>query len=244
LIKYIFTFLFVITFSAKAEDKLPELKVEKVTDGVYLHKSYSRVVGFGLVSSNGLVVINNKKALIIDTPWSNGDTEKLIKWIEGKHYKVVGSLSTHSHDDRTAGIEWLNRNAIPTYASQMTNEFLEKEGKAQAIKSFDSIEFELHDGAVQAFYPGKGHAADNIVVWLPKSKILFGGCMIRSLKSKSLGYTGEASIEDWPISTQKVIDKYPHVKLVVPGHGGIAGPEMLKHTQELAREGLAEVKPN
>ena len=84
------------------------------------------------------------------------------------------------------------------------------------------------------FYPGAGHTLDNVVVWLPKANILFGGCFIRSLDSKSLGYTGEADIGQWPSSVDALLAKYPDAKLVVPGHGAIGDLALLRHTKALA----------
>ena len=120
-------FALILIGNAFANDQMPELVIEKIQQDVYLHKSFSLVDGFGLVSSNGLVVIEDAKAFIVDTPWSDRDTENLAKWIKGKNYKLIGSISTHSHEDRTAGIKWLNARSIPTYASTLTNELLERD---------------------------------------------------------------------------------------------------------------------
>ena len=228
----IFTWLFII--DVYADEQLLNLEIIGIYQDVYLHKSYSRVDGFGLVSSNGLIVIKDKRAFLIDTPWSIGDTKKLISWIQEKGYVLVGSISTHSHEDRTAGINWLNSQSIPTYASRLTNDLLKKEGKELALNTIDKSEIELFGGNVEVFYPGGGHTIDNLVVWLPKPKILFGGCFVRSLESKSLGYTGEAAIDKWPDSVGNVLLKYPEAKIVVPGHGKLGDIRLLQHTKKLA----------
>ncbi|WP_063865148.1 MULTISPECIES: subclass B1 metallo-beta-lactamase TMB-2 [Acinetobacter] len=232
-------FLFLIIFIshfAFANEEIPGLEVEEIDNGVFLHKSYSRVEGWGLVSSNGLVVISGGKAFIIDTPWSESDTEKLVDWIRSKKYELAGSISTHSHEDKTAGIKWLNGKSITTYASALTNEILKREGKEQARSSFKGNEFSLMDGFLEVYYPGGGHTIDNLVVWIPSSKILYGGCFIRSLEPSGLGYTGEAKIDQWPQSARNTISKYPEAKIVVPGHGKIGDFELLKHTKVLAEK--------
>lgn len=214
--------------------KVPELVVKKLADNVYLHKSYSFMIDFGVVGGNGLVVVEDGEAFIVDTPWTDADTEKLVNWVTDKGYKLLGSVSTHSHDDRAAGLGWLNRQSIPTYATALTNSILEKEGKAQAQYALDNNEGTLADGVLEVFYPGGGHTVDNVVVWLPQSKILFGGCFVRSLKSKSLGYTGEAQLEQWQGSAEKLLNKYNKAITVVPGHGAYGGIELLRHTVKLA----------
>ncbi len=217
-----------------ADDEIPGLEIENIENGIYLHRSYSRVDGFGLVSSNGLVVTDGENAYMVDTPWSERDTEKLVNWIRENGFTLQGAISTHSHEDRAAGIAWLNAHDVPTHAFALTNEFLEQAGKAQASHSFESESILLGDGRVEAFYPGPGHTEDNIVVWLPGSQLLYGGCFVRSLDSGSLGYTGEANIGKWPGSVEKVLQRYPSARMVVPGHGKAGGLQLLNHTKELA----------
>ena len=217
-----------------AGKSLPEFEVEKISQGVYLHKSYQRVKGFGVVGSNGLVVIDGDNAFIIDTPWSDSDTEKLVSWVNKQGHVLAGSVSTHWHGDRTAGVKWLNAHSIPTYASKLTNEFLKKAGRELATNTFDQPEYRLAVANMEAFYPGAGHTMDNIVVWLPKSKILYGGCLIRSLEAKGLGYTGEASIDKWSDSVAKVLSRYPEAQIVIPGHGRFGDIRLLEHTKRLA----------
>ncbi|MCL4163588.1 UNVERIFIED_CONTAM: hypothetical protein GTU68_000136, partial [Idotea baltica] len=141
-----------------------------------------------------------QNAFIVDTPWSESDTEKLVSWIKSQGLEIIGSLSTHSHEDRTAGIEFLNAKSIPTYASNSTNFILRNQNKATATNSFSAERVSLADGSIEAFYPGPGHTVDNLVVWLPDYNILYGGCFVRSENSKGLGYTGEAFVDQWPDS--------------------------------------------
>ncbi|WP_163932745.1 DIM/SIM/IMP family subclass B1 metallo-beta-lactamase [Paraferrimonas sp. SM1919] len=233
---YYLLLIVLFSFLASANEEIPSLEINEISKGVFLHKSYSLVNGWGLVSSNGLVVVNNRKAFIVDTPWSEQDTEKLVNWIRSKNYSLLGSISTHSHEDRTAGIKWLNGQSIATYATELTNSILLKEGKEQARHSLKGNDVELANGLLEVFYPGGGHTIDNVVVWLPKSNILFGGCFVRSLESKGLGYTGEAHIDQWAISAENTISKYPKAKTVIPGHGEIGNIELLKHTKFLAEK--------
>ncbi len=227
---------FLFAHEKSADSKLPNLEITQIDEGAFLHKSYSQVEGWGLVSSNGLIVVDNNSAFVVDTPWSERDTAKLVNWIKAKNYTLLGSMSTHSHEDRTAGIKWLNNHSIPTYATKLTNELLIKENKTPAIHAMSGTEFSLANGLVEVFYPGGGHTIDNVVVWLPKSNILYGGCFVRSLKSGSLGYTGEAHIEQWPKSVTKVMARYPNAKIVVPGHGSKGDTMLLTHTKALATQ--------
>jgi hypothetical protein len=46
------------------------------------------------------------------------------------------------------------------------------------------------------FFPGAAHSADNVVVYFPKKRLLFGGCMI---KPKELGYLEMRMSKNGPI---------------------------------------------
>ena len=232
--------LFVSTNIAYANDRLPELKVKQLEDSVYLHRSFKRYGGFGLVASNGLVVLDAKAAYIIDTPSSAEDTEKLVNWIRDRGFSIKASISTHFHDDSTAGVEWLNSNSIPTYASKMTNELLKKVGEAQTNNSFREPIFWLVEDKIEVFYPGAGHTQDNVVVWMPKQRVLFGGCFV---KAKSLGNLSDAVIEAWPASAEKLISRYGSARLVVPGHGKVGDASLLQRTWELAYAAMKSNKP-
>lgn len=235
--------LILLLFSAftYSGEETPELKIVEISKGVYLHQSFHLTDVFGMVSANGLIVIDDNKAFIIDTPWSNQDTQKLVDWIVKNNYELVGSVSTHSHEDRTAGIKWLNSQSIPTYATELTNDLLKSKKRDLAKHTILDSEATLAGGLVEVFYPGGGHTIDNVVVWLPRSKILFGGCLVRSLESNGLGYTGEAYIEQWPSSVSNVLAKYSEAEVVVPGHGGIGGLALLEHTKLLAEQAAKKI---
>lgn len=231
--------LLVITNMCFAEDLLPDLKVKKIEDGIYLHTSFEKIAGWGLVDSNGLVVLDDKDAYIIDTPMSTEDTKALVKWIREQGFIVKGSISTHFHGDSTAGISYLNSVSIPTHASKVTNELIHKNGREQAKYSFDGTSYWLVKDKIEVFYPGAGHTRDNVVVWMPNNKILFGGCFV---KSKSLGYLGDAVLDSWPASAEKLISRYRNARLVVPGHGKVGDVSLLTETLNLALDGVASNK--
>lgn len=217
------------SISHQAADAKP-LNIQLIDTNVYMHTSYKKIQGYGLVDSNGLIVIENNLAYIIDTPWSEQDTQILLNWAKVQGVKVKASLSTHWHSDRTQGIKLLNRLGIPTYSSQMTADFLKKNNKPLPSNTFSGENFTLRENLIEAYYPGPGHAKDNIVVWLPKQKVLFGGCLVRALDWHSLGNLSDANVSQWAQSVANVITKYPKAKQVIPGHGNVADASILKHT--------------
>lgn len=151
---------------AFSSDDNASLTISPLVENVYLHTSYKGVEGYGLVGSNGLVVVDKDKAYIVDTPWLKDDTKELVKWITDKGYSIEGSISTHSHEDRTSGIGFLNSLSIATYTSQLTDQILKEKGADLAKHTFSGTEYSLAAGHIKVFYPGAGHTIDNLVVWL------------------------------------------------------------------------------
>ena len=89
------------------------------------------------------------------------------------------------------------------------------------------------------FYPGAGHSEDNIVVWLEKHKVLFGGCLIKSLEAKGMGNLSDANVNQWRQSITNITDAFLlNTAVVVPGHGKPGDIELLRHTDKLVSEHL------
>ena len=231
--RYLLLILITVATFTFAKENTTTLQIKQIDNGVFLHTSYMQTESYGLVGSNGLVVVDGHQAIIIDTPWSEDDTRELLSWANEKGFSVEASISTHFHEDRTAGIEVLNSESVSTYTSELTNELLIREGKPTATNVFSDSEFSLSEGFVEVFYPGAGHSRDNLVVWLPKNRILVGGCLVRSLDSKGLGNTGDADIYNWADSIKRVQTKYTQIETIVPGHGKVADKSALDHTINL-----------
>lgn len=210
------------------------LKIKQLSDNVYQHISYKEVKPWGLVAASGLVVVNGADAHLIDTPWTTDGTKELLAWIDAKELTVKSAIVTHFHDDASGDLPLLNELKIPTYATTLTNRLLKLDNKPVSTREISGNKFTLVDGVMEVFYPGAGHTKDNVVLWLPKEKILFGGCFVKSLGSKHLGYTGDAIIADWPSSVDKVLKRYPTIERVVPGHGKVGDVSLLTHTKKLA----------
>ena len=212
-----------------------EMEIVQISDNIYQHTSYN-LWKKKFTPSNGIVFIDQGNAYIIDTPWRKQDTQKLVQWIQQNGFKLQASLSTHFHDDRSSGIEFLNKIGVKSVASRLTNQLLKKENKALAKVAFKGDDYWLLKDKIQAYYPGAGHSMDNLVVWLAEQKILVGGCLIRSAASRGMGYTADGSINDWGQSVSNIQKKFEDIKLVVPGHGAIGDQSLLSHTIQLANK--------
>ncbi len=220
--------------------KLSEsVQIEKLSDGVWCHITYTNYPGLGRYPANGLIVAHDAGAILIDTGWTPEQTGKILDWIENDlHKKIACVVMTHSHNDRMGGITEVMRRHLLTVSSRRTALLAKAAGLSVPVKTFDE-KLDLQIGTeilVQLEYPGAGHTTDNIVAWLPRQKILFGGCLVKAAKDKSLGYTKDADLSEWPKTVAKVENEFRDTIIVIPGHGDIGGKDLLSHTVELLQK--------
>lgn len=181
-------------------------------------------------------MVTDEGVILIDTPWDKTQFRPLLDSIEKRHKKKVKlCLVTHFHDDRTAGLDYFRKMGIATYSSYSTKKLCAERGEPQAEFTFknDTV-FTLASHKFETYYPGTGHTSDNIVVWFPAEKILYGGCFVKSTENESLGYIADGDTVVWKSSVLKLMKKYPKPAYVVPGHfKGSKGSKALKHTYTL-----------
>jgi metallo-beta-lactamase class B len=212
-----------------------DIQIRALVPGVYLHQSFMNVPSWGRVGANGLVVISGNEALLIDTPWNDSLTSVLCRWLDDSlHVKVVKAIAGHFHSDCMGGLGYLNAHGVETIYGSKTLAICKKEGLPIAKTTFaDSLNLNFNGTPLFLYFPGGGHSVDNIVVWMPSVKVLFGGCLVKDLYTNNLGNAADADLAAWPNSIRRVIVRFPAAEIVVPGHGEPDGKDLLTHTLEL-----------
>ncbi len=200
------------------------------------------VPGFGRVPANGLIVIDGDHSVLVDTAWNDDQTAAILDWAKLTLKKPVKlAVFTHAHADKMGGVGIVRKRGIETYALALSNQLAIKRGFSPAENALELRENGPSQtlGPLTVFYPGAGHAEDNIVVNLKGSGILFGGCLIRPGDSDNLGNSADGNVRHWAAATEAVAARFPDSKIVVPSHGPPAGRELLDHTTALARAASA-----
>lgn len=214
---------------------LGELEVTRLAEGVWVHTAWQDTESWGRVNSNGLIVRGADGVVVIDTAWGAESSRELLTWIDRElGLPVTCLIVTHFHDDRLGGWEVFAECGVRVVASHRTLELAGVDPTA----AFDLYRLNPGEkreaGGVEIFFPGAAHAPDNVVVWLPESKVLAGGCAVRAGESRGLGNLSHASVPDWADSMRRVEQAYPDADWVLPGHGAVGGPELIGHTIALA----------
>jgi len=237
-------FFFLLHLTATAQSSHNKIQVSddieliKLSDNAYVHISRTEIGSFGMVASNGLILVDKDNAFLFDTPVTNEQTEKLVKWVsDSLNATITTFIPNHWHEDCMGGIDYIHSTGAKSYANQMTINIAKEKGLTFPLYGFsDSLNLKLNNIDVQCYYLGAGHALDNIVVWIPSEAILFPGCMSKDINSNWLGNVADGDVNEWPKTVNKVTEKFPEAEIVIPGHGDIGGMELLRHTVRLINE--------
>lgn len=211
-----------------------DLHVFRLAEDLWMHRSYFDL-GDQRLHANGVMLIGPDRITIIDSPWTPSAAYDLLDWLDSNYPgRPLRLVITHAHDDRMGGIEPFAERLVPVYSQQATARIAREQGWTAPNFVFDD-NLPLRSGkrAVELLFPGPAHASDNILVWFPEEKVLFGGCMVKSRHAGSLGYLGDADRQNWPLALQRALARYPDVQRVIPGHGLPGDTDLIEHTLEL-----------
>jgi len=205
--------------------------------------------------SNGLVLENGNESVLFDTAWDDRETNLILAWAADRLRKPVRrAVITHSHNDRLGGLGALRRAGIPSSALGTTVSRAASEGliaaasrltpgggASDAMPVLDSITglaaASRRDRAgFELFFPGVGHAPDNIVVYFPAQRVLFGGCLIKPDTATTVGNVADADVSAWPGTVARVAARYGDARTVIPGHGAVSGRAAFVVTESLITE--------
>ncbi|MBF4491437.1 subclass B1 metallo-beta-lactamase [Flavobacterium sp. JLP] len=232
---------FVLLSTSFGQSKNSPLQISHLTGDFYVYKTFHDYNGT-LISANAMYLVTDKGVVLFDAPWDRTQFQPLLDSIKAKHNKeVVMCFATHSHDDRAGGLDFYRQKRIKTYTIKLTDEILKKnnEKRAEFVIPNDTT-FTVGQYTFQVYYPGKGHAPDNIIVWFDKEKVLYGACFIKSADAKDLGYLADSDVKEWEKSIKKVQAKFKNPIYIIPGHEDWTNTESLHHTLKLVQEYLAK----
>ncbi len=210
-----------------------DVSIRRLAPGVWMHVTVVTVEKFGRVSTNGLIVEDGETSLLVDTGWDARQGALLLEWARDTLRRPVrAAVVTHFHADRLGGVPALVPHGIPVHGLEETARIattLGLPGPSETFTESQSV------GPLELFFPGAGHAKDNLVVWHRDSGVLFGGCFVKDGTATDLGNVEDADVGAWPASLGRTRQRFPETRVVIPGHGQPGGPELLGHTEALLR---------
>ena len=237
-----------------------DLYYSKVSDSIFMITHYFPYLG---ANSMFVLLPHNKGVLIDTPCEITGTMSLLNWISECFGSIRLTAIVTGFHQDNLGGDELLISQGIVVYGADLTKKLLEEDGDTlkkiiiasvrnnenkkylasyRALKLVppnktfpirQGLRLKIENEIFEVYFPGESHTRDNTVVYLHNHRLLFGGCMIKGMMYESPGYTAFANMDEWPLSVENVIKKFPDCKIVVPGHGDFGGTEILDHTLEI-----------
>jgi peptidoglycan/xylan/chitin deacetylase (PgdA/CDA1 family) len=219
------------------------VSLSRISDTLWLHTSTRELEGVGSFPSHGLYVEHEDGGLLIDTAWGEAATVELLEQIEQQvGQRPRAAIVTDFHDDRAGGVAQLKAAGIEVWSSPGIIDRLSAASMPAPAHAFEQeTPWSGTRGGVEffAWFPGAGHSPENLVVWLPDQRVLFGGCLLRPYESRGLGNLEDADLDAWGPTLRAVRERYGAAQMVVPSHGELGGPEIIDHSLALVEIGLA-----
>lgn len=235
--KLLFLFLgSIISLTAFCQQQYP-LKITPLSENLYVYVSYG-TFGEQRYPANAMYLVTKKGVILFDTPWGKQYDQALLDSIWIRHRKkVIMCISTHFHDDRTGGLKYYHAKGIKTYTTHLTDSLcmIHQNNRAEFLIPEDTT-FHVGGYTFQTYYPGPGHSMDNIVIWFPKQKVLYGGCLIKSVQDKDLGNLEDADVKAWGTSLYRLHQKFPDPRYVIVGHHDWKNKNSIRHTMRMVAQ--------
>ncbi len=220
-----------------------QLDIQQVNDSAYVYTTYQNFGGSPF-PSNSMYVLTSEGILMIDTPWDTTQLTPLLEHMQETHGILpVMSISTHFHNDRTGCVNRMGKLGIKTFASVQTQELCVKYGEQCPEYPMEvNQQHQIGDVGFEVIYLGGGHAPDNLLIWFPRWNLLYGGCFVKSFEAQSLGYIGDADINNWLKAAKKIRRKYKKAKTVITGHEAWNDLDSVDRTIELLKAHIRKSK--
>jgi phosphoglycerate dehydrogenase-like enzyme/glyoxylase-like metal-dependent hydrolase (beta-lactamase superfamily II) len=242
--------LFVFLSAAAAADDLPKMKfneVKEVAPGVFFRYSAisatDKDVVFG--GSNNVWVVFDDYVVVIDAnfPKEAGDVIEAVKKTTDKPIRYV--LDTHHHGDHAYGNAVFAKAGASVVAQANCAKWLRDKGAkefsdagkgpngrkdvAESTLKVPNVVFDdklvLDDGKqrVELLFLGHAHTPGDAVAYLPKHKIL---CTGDACVNGAFNFMGHSDSASWIRTLERM--QQLDVTMVCPGHGPVAGKDLLE----------------
>jgi glyoxylase-like metal-dependent hydrolase (beta-lactamase superfamily II) len=230
-----------IMVNTQADDTSGNLEVQKITDNVFALVGPLGDRSPENLSNNATygVVVTSEGVVLIDSGGTYKGARRInesIKSLTNVPVKFV--INTNSQDHRWLGNDYFRRHGAKIIAHQKTVEDqksrlneqlirltntvgepgLEGTQDAYADEVFDNKrDITLGDTTFQLFYAGHAHTPADIIVWLPKEKVMFTGDIVYT--ERMLSVRPYSNSQSW-ITAFETMEAF-NPEYIVPGHGHV-----------------------
>lgn len=218
---------------------VPVMQAKQVAPNIYYVEGLSELgssANQNFISNAGFVVTPDG-VVVIDALGSPELARRLIAQIRKVTPKPLNTvIVTHYHADHVYGLQVFKEAGARIVAHEASGEYLNSDTarlrlEASRQELFPWVDEKTHllppdepiNGAKKLMVGGvdfelipvgPSHTPDDLVIWLPKSKVLFAGDLVFRNR---IPFVGQADSRQW-IKSLNTLLKFP-AKVMVPGHG-------------------------
>jgi len=207
----------------------------RFTDDIYISEDYF------YAKENSLVYIGTSFVTVVGATWTPQTASLLAAEIAKVTPKPIKEVIDTNHDlDRAGGNAYFRSIGARIVSTKLTRDLLEKEGErsvalARQGSDYPNVgivlpdtvyegDFTLQDGDIRGFYLGPSHKSDDIFVYFPREKILYGGCVLK----ERLGSIEGADLVEYPKTLRKLKQLGLPIDTIIAGHySPVHGPELI-----------------
>lgn len=221
---------------------IPPPTVEEVSKGIY---AYVQLDGSWFLNNAGCIV-GSSAATVIDTTGTEARARAFHKAVRGvTTLPVTALVNTHSHGDHTngnfmfadsaiIGSERCRREIIASgtaaHALFPAIDFGDNPVTPPTVTFEDALTLYVDDLRIELIFVGPAHTTNDVVAWIPERKLLFTGDIIFNGGTPfALG----GSVGGWLEALDRI--EALGAETIVPGHGPVAGPEVISNVRAYLR---------
>lgn len=235
--------VWVVACGALAQSAAPAVQAVQVAERVWFVEGRAALgsVANRNFISNAAFVVTDDGVVVIDALGSPALAEELLAEIGRVTPQPVRQVVvTHYHADHIYGLQTLQAAGAGVIAHQAARDYLHSDTAARRLEDsrltlapwidaqtrlvaatrwLTDDETRMTIGGVEFVVAkvGPAHTAEDLVVYLPGSGVLFAGDLVFRGR---LPYVGQADSRQWIASLERLIGY--HARLVVPGHGPVS----------------------
>ena len=228
-----------------ASQSVGQIELTKLSESTYI------CVDRYFARENSMFFIGPEHVTIIGATWTPATAEELylnIREVTSKPIREV--INTNYHPDRAGGNGFWKEIGCEIHSTKLTYNLLKSDWQSicdwtrASLKEYPENplvlpshvhegSFELQDGMIEVIYLGPSHTQDGVFVYLPKEKLLYGGCILKPY----LGNLEQANLAEYPITLQKLKERDIDIDHVIAGHGpAIHDSGLIDHYLYLLKE--------
>jgi len=209
----------------------PFMQKMKQTNVVNYDKELTLVLGGG---GNSGILVSDSLVIVIDTKMDDAAEQlfKTVKELAGN--KPILVVNTHYHPDHSTGNSFYTGQTIIA-GGNYTKEFWIKNAGEKTLPTQwlkHRMDIKMGDDTVTLLNLAKPiHTASDIVVYLHKRKMLFGGDVILNKQAPAIFGVADSDPDGY-LATFDMLPKLFDIQKVMPGHGPIGGIEIIDNFRQ------------